>query len=561
MRSPRSRVRRDPSPLSEGDGRSGLHLLSFGERAATWVASLKGARRAGFAVLLGALSVLAFAPIHAWVVLFLTFGPLVWLLDGCHAQHTDLTQRLKGAGIIGFWFGFGYFLAGLYWIAEAFLVEPWRHGWLLPFVMTAMPGGMALFFAAACALAMLFWLPGAGRVFALAVALGLAEFARGHVLTGLPWNLIGYGVLGTLPLMQLAALFGVYALSLLSVLLFASPAAMFAPAGSSLGGRKGTAALAALLVLLLGLGYWWGEHRLAAAKEASTGLRVRIVQADIDQGEKWRPENSAEIFTDYLDLTKSGGVDGIKIVVWPETAVPFFLADAPDARLAIGAVLPEGASLLVGSGRLVEETNANGELSATRVYNSLLVIDDQGSVIGGYDKIHLVPFGEYLPFQDFLESLGFMQLTGVRGGFSVGRGPRLIDVPGAPQALPLICYEIIFPDEVTTAIRPGWLLNITNDAWFGSSAGPYQHFHQAQVRAVEQGLPLVRAANTGISAVIDSYGRILAEIGLGEKGVIDADLPKVGSPTPFVQFGIILEISVLALAVAGWLACRVHLLT
>jgi apolipoprotein N-acyltransferase len=543
---------------------SGFRILSFGERAATWVAGLKGARRAVFAVLLGALSVVAFAPVHAWPVLFLTFGALVWLLDGCQAQHESLSHRLKCAGLVGFWFGFGYFLAGFYWIAEAFLVEPWRHGWLLPFVMTAMPGGMALFFAAACALAMPFWLPGPGRVFALAIALGLAEFARGHVLTGLPWNLIGYGLLGTLPLMQLAALFGVYALSLLAVLLFASPAAIFAPSGSRLGGRKGTAALASLLVLLLGLGYVWGERRLAAAEEASTGLRLRIVQANIDQANKWRPENSAEIFTAYLDLTKSGGpsgLDGVKIVIWPETAVPFFLADAPDALLAIGAALPEGTSLLVGSGRLVEERNAQGELSATRIYNSLLVIDDQGRVIGGYDKIHLVPFGEYLPFQDFLESLGIMQLTGVRGGFSAGSGPRLLAVPGAPPASPLICYEIIFPDEVTDkAVRPGWLLNVTNDAWFGSSAGPYQHFHQAQVRAVEQGLPAVRAANTGISAVIDPYGRVLAEIGLGEQGVIDADLPKVGPPTPFVQFGIVLEISVLALAIAGWLACRVHLL-
>jgi apolipoprotein N-acyltransferase len=152
-----------------------------------------------------------------------------------------------------------------------------------------------------------------------------------------------------------------------------------------------------------------------------------------------------------------------------------------------------------------------------------------------------------------------MQLTGVRGGFAVGKGPRLLAVPGAPSAGPLICYEIIFPDEVIeTAARPGWFINITNDAWFGSSAGPYQHFHQAQVRAVEQGVPVVRAANTGISAVIDPYGRVLAEIGLGEKGAIDAELPKAGPTTLFVQFGSILEIAVLALALCGWLACRVQ---
>jgi apolipoprotein N-acyltransferase len=529
------------------------------ERAASWVATLRGARRALFAASAGALSVLAFAPVHAWPVLFLTFGALVWLLDGCHAQHGGLGPRLKSAALVGFWFGFGYFLAGLYWIAEAFLVEPWRHGWLIPFVMTAMPGGMALFFAAAAALAIALWLPGAGRVFALAIALGLAEYARGHVLTGLPWNLIGYGLLATVPLMQIAALLGVYALSLLAVLLFASPAALFAPSGSRLGGGIGSAALAGLLVTLLGLGYVWGERRLASAAHDSTGVRLRIVQANVDQAEKWRPENSVEIFNEYLELTKAGGLENIGIVIWPETAVPFLLADAPDALSAIGDALPHGTSLLVGSGRLVEESDAPGEPIADRIYNSLLVVDDQGGVIGSYDKIHLVPFGEYLPLQSFLESLGIMQLTGVRGGFAVGKGPRLLAVPGAPPASPLICYEIIFPDEVTDrAARPGWFINITNDAWFGSSAGPYQHFHQAQVRAIEQGLPVARAANTGISAVIDPYGRILAEIGLGERGAIDADLPKVGPQTPFVQFGTILEIAVLVLALAGWLACRVH---
>jgi len=536
--------------------------LAIVERAATWVGGLTGTRRALFAALLGAASVLAFAPVHAWPVMFLTFGALVWLLDGCHARHDRIGSRLTCAAWIGFWFGFGYFLAGLYWIAEAFLVEPWRHGWLIPFVMTAMPGGMALFFAAAAALAMLMWVPGSGRVFALAIALGLAEFARGHVLTGLPWNLISYGLLATLPLMQIAALFGVYALSLLAVLVFASPAAIVAPADSRLGGGRATAALAALLVVLLGLGYVWGERRLASAPHDSTGTRLRIVQANIDQAEKWRPENSVEVFNDYLDLTKAEGLENIDIVIWPETAVPFFLADAPEALSTIGDALPEGTSLLVGSGRLVEENGAPDEPIADRIYNSLLIVDDQGRVIGAYDKIHLVPFGEYLPFQSFLESFGVMQLTGVRGGFAVGNGPLLLAVPNAPPARPLICYEIIFPDEVTeSASRPGWFINITNDAWFGSSAGPYQHFHQAQVRAIEQGLPVARAANTGISAMIDAYGRILAEVGLGEKGVIDADLPKVGPPTPFVQFGTILEISVLALALAAWLACRVHRLT
>ena len=526
--------------------------------AATFLAGLRGAGRAVAAIMLGALSVLAFAPVHAWPVLFLTFGALVWLLDGCHGTHARLADRLKTAAIVGFCFGFGYFLAGLYWVAEAFLVEPWRHGWLLPFVMTALPGGMALFFAAAAALAMLLWVPGPGRAFALAIAFFIAEFARGHVLTGFPWNLLGYSFLGSLPLMQLASLFGVYALSLFAVLLFAAPATIFAPLQSGLAKGRGTFALAALLLVLLVAGYGWGERRLQAAGLDNTNIRLRVVQANIDQAEKWRPENSNEIFTDYLELTQSGGgLDGIAIVVWPETAVPFLLADDPEALAAVANVLPAETTLLVGSWRLVEERDAEGRFIRNRAYNSVLVVDSEGRITGSYDKIHLVPLGEYLPFQDFLESLGVMQLTNVRGGFNVGRQPRLLTVPGAPPLTPLICYEIIFPQEITEAgTHPGWLLNLTNDAWFGSSAGPYQHFHQAQVRAVEQGLPVVRAANTGISAVIDPFGRVRAEIGLGDKGIIDADLPNAGPPTLFVQFGTIVEIATLLLAAMGWLACR-----
>src|SRR6476646_1810003 len=258
------------SPLEGAAGRATV------TRAATWVASLSGWRRACFAVLLGALSVLAFAPFHLWPVLFLTFGPLVWLLDGCYRDHAGLAPRLKCASLIGFWFGFGYFLAGLYWVAEAFLVEPWRHGWLIPFVMTAFPAGMALFFVAASALAMLMWRPGIGRVFALAIAFGLAEYARGHVLTGFPWNLIGYAPLGNVGMMQLASLFGVYALSLLAVLLFVGPAAIFTPADSPCTRSRATILLTGVLLIALGVGGLWGNRRLANAESAGTGIRVRI---------------------------------------------------------------------------------------------------------------------------------------------------------------------------------------------------------------------------------------------------------------------------------------------
>jgi apolipoprotein N-acyltransferase len=531
-------------------GRSPGFLI---QRAADWVSDLQGWRRAAVAVLAGAFSVLAFAPVHAWPVLFVTFAVLLWLLDDYRTSHEDLRLRLRASAVTGFWFGFGFFLAGLYWTAEAFLVEPWRHGWLIPFVLTTLPGGMALFFAAAAAFAMLLWRPGIARVLALAIALGLAEFARGHMLTGLPWNLLGYALTGSDALRQLASLFGVYALSLLAVLLFASPAAIFAPHGSTLAGGRATLAMTAALLLALLLGYGWGHARLAGASVAGTDLGVRIVQANVDQANKWRPENSNEIFDTYLALTKQGGLKGVNLVVWPETAVPFLLGETPEALLAIADILPEGTSLLAGSVRLVETENAQGNPLPRRVYNSLLVIDDKGEPLGHYDKTHLVPFGEYLPFQDFLESLGFMQLTGVRGGFSEGTGSRLLEIPGAPPARPLICYEVIFPDEVSgLSERPGWLLSITNDAWFGTSAGPYQHFDQARVRAVEQGLPVVRAANTGISAVIDAYGRVVAKLDLDHQGVVEGKLPQALPPTPFVRFERGIEIGVLSLALFAW---------
>ena len=530
-------------------------------RIAACVAGLTGAKRAVAAVLLGAISVVAFAPLHFWPILFVSLGGLVWLLDGSASRGKTRTARVLDAGLVGFCFGFGFFLTGLYWIAEAFLVEPWRHGWLIPFVMTALPAGMALFFAAGSAAAMVLWRSGPARVFALAFCLGLAEFARGHVLTGLPWNVIGYGLLFDTASMQNAALFGIYAMSVFAVLLFAAPAAIWDAGGQ---GRRATALLSAVLLALFGASYIWGHLRLADAPETSSGVRVRLVQANIDQAEKWRPQNAARIFETYLEMTQRPGLEAIDIVVWPETALPFALDKSPDALMAIGDILPAKTVLLVGSARWTEERNAQGILVGRHAYNSLMAVNGTGEVIAIYDKIHLVPFGEYLPYQDFLESLGIMQMTGVRGGFSVGAGPRVLAVPGAPPALPLICYEIIFPGEVRPKVgldarqaRPGWMLNVTNDAWFGSSAGPYQHFHQARVRAVELGLSLVRAANTGISAMIDPWGRVRAEIKLDTKGIVDAALPKTGPPTPYTKLGLWIDLLALGLSLFGSIVCRI----
>ena len=278
------------------------------QQAADWVAALTGAKRAMLAVGAGAISVLAFAPIHAWPVLFLSFGLMVWLLDGCAAREAIFAERVKCAALTGFWFGFGYFLTGLYWIAEAFLVEPWRHGWLIPFAMTGLAGGMALFYAAAAALAVALWRPGAARVFALAIAFGLAEFARGHVLTGLPWNLIGYGLAANAA--DDAALGAVRRLRPFPPRRAPVRRSLRHLGAAGLGARATPRApphLALALLVALGAGALWGERRLATAEVATTSLRLRIVQANVDQANKWRPENSVEIFDEYLALTKSGG--------------------------------------------------------------------------------------------------------------------------------------------------------------------------------------------------------------------------------------------------------------
>jgi apolipoprotein N-acyltransferase len=409
--------------------------------------------------------------------------------------------------------------------------------------MMAMPGGMALFYAAAAALAMSLWRPGGSRVFALAVAFGLAEFARGHVLTGLPWNLLGYALAPTLSMMQAASIFGVYALSLLAVLLFASPFAIWAPQGSGLARPKGTALLMLVFSIALAFGAAWGVARLQSADTATTGVGLRIAQANVDQANKWRPENSAEIFKTYLDLTKSGGgkggLDGISLVVWPETAVPFLLVDSSEALAAIGDVLPDGTSLFVGSGRIVDERDAQGRFVMSRVYNSLLVVGDKGEILDAYDKIHLVPFGEYLPMQALLESIGLEQLTRWRGGFSIGVTPRpLLEIPGLPPALGLICYEAVFPAAIVQGgQRPGLLINVTNDGWFGDTTGPWQHFHQTRVRAVEEGLPIIRSANNGVSAIVDGTGRVVAMLTLNARGNLDSGVPSSIAAPVYAKLG------------------------
>jgi apolipoprotein N-acyltransferase len=282
--------------------------------------------------------------------------------------------------------------------------------------------------------------------------------------------------------------------------------------------------------------------RLALQPTATVAnVKLRIMQPNLQQDVRFNYAAKAEVMQKYLALSdrasgpQSTGVRDASILIWPESAFPFFLTREADAMAQIADLLPKGTILITGS---VRAPDLPPGVRVTRAYNSIYAIDHDGSVLSIYDKLHLVPFGEYLPFQDWMERLGFEQLTKLPGGFIAGTRRRTMEIPNAPRALPLICYEAVFPGNVAERDdRPGWVINLTNDGWFGISTGPYQHLQQARLRAIEEGLPVVRAANTGISAVIDPLGRIVARLGLGIEGVLDSSLPSALAPTIYARIG------------------------
>ena len=494
-----------------------------------------GWRRAAVAFAAGAVSVLTLAPFDLWPVGFLTFPFLVWLIDGAAASRFGSTAT---AGVIGWWFGFGYFLAGLYWIGNAVLVDAPTFGWLLPFAILLPPAGLAFFTAFGVVLARLMWTRGATRILALAIGLTMAEWLRGWVLTGFPWNAFGYALTGPLTLAQSASIVGIWGLTFLAVAMFASAAVL---TDDRTDAKRPWLPLAVSLVVLIGMAMF-GAVRLASTPTTFVdGVRLRIMQPNLPQDVKFNYAAKQQVIDRYIALSdgatgpQSAGIRDITHLIWPEAAFPFFLTREPDALAQISALLRPSTVLITGAVR-APATAGPGPIN--RAYNSIYVIDGSGTILSVYDKVHLVPFGEYLPFQRQMERLGLMQLTKVQGGFISGGRRRAIDVPGAPRMLPLVCYEIIFPGEAVPAgERPGWLLNVTNDGWFGISPGPYQHLQQARVRAIEQGLPLVRAANTGVSAVIDPLGRIIRSLPLGTEGLVDAGLPQPSAPTAYVRAG------------------------
>jgi apolipoprotein N-acyltransferase len=539
-----------PSPPQVRPSRSDAFGDAIG-RFSDVIRTADGGRRMLLAFGAGLASVLAMAPFFLSPVLFLTIPILVWLLDR-DVGAPSRRQMLWSAASVGWWFGFGYFAGGLFWVGEAFLVEADKFAWALPFAVTLLPAGLALFFAAATTVARLFWSRDASRVVVLAVALSIAEWLRGHILTGFPWNTIGYALTWPLTLLQSAGLMGVFALTLWVVIVAGLPLVMAGDLRSRTRQPLGRWTGLGLSLVMLGVLWGYGSYRLGEQPQSSIAdVKMRIVQVSVPQREKWKSENQPKIFADHItySLRNEAGVEdgaaNITHIVWPEAAMPFLPLEHQEVLDHIGDKLGDETVLVTGALRRgasaegVTGGPATGASGRPPVYNSLLVLGGDGRLQSIYDKVHLVPFGEYLPFQSTLEALGLRQLANLPGGFSAGPTPRPLLKLGKLDAVAgLICYEAIFPADVfDVRQRPQLYLNVTNDGWFGNTTGPRQHFHQARARAVETGVPLLRAANNGISAMIDAHGRAPQRLGLNAKGVLDTDVPGVLSATPYGRFG------------------------
>jgi apolipoprotein N-acyltransferase len=463
---------------------------------------LSGKRRLVLAFGLGAVAALGQAPMGFWWATLAGLAGLIWLLD-------HVADR-RGAFMVGLLAGAGHFAVALSWIIEPFLVDVARHGWMAPFAVVLLSFGLGLFWAGAAVLARVARRRGLGFV----VAFVALEWLRGVIFTGFPWAMAGHVWIGT-PVDQLAALGGPSTLGLLTLLAAWLPVALR---------WNGVAASAAVLGAAFAFGFW----RLAQPlPESESDLTLRLVQPNAAQSVKWDEALAETHLNRLLDLTaKETPAD---LTIWPETAVPYMLEFAPSVAGMITAA-SAGQPVAVGIQR------AEGD----RFYNSLRVLEGEGKETAYYDKAHLVPFGEYMPFGDLAYQWFGLRAFAAQAGstYSAGPGPQVLDLGRFGKVLPLICYEAIFPRDVNAMPeRADWMLQITNDAWFGIWTGPFQHFAQARLRAVEQGLPLIRVANTGITAVVDAHGRVVEALPFGTMDTMDTLVPGALPPTPFARWG------------------------
>jgi apolipoprotein N-acyltransferase len=493
----------------------------------TWLADTAmlshGWRRFLLLMAAGAIAGLSVPPLFMLPALFLSFPLWVWCLDGAERQR-GWRVLFGPAFAIGFAFGWGYFIVAFHWLGAAFFVDGGIMLALMPFAIAALAGLIALFWGFASMLAHLFWSHGPWRIVTLATFLTMGEWARGHVLTGFPFDLLGYALTPTEEMMQLASVIGVYGLTLVAALIAMTPALVW-PADNRSVSRRLLPFFLAIAVIAAQLGY--GHNRLAGtiATERSD-IAMRLVQPLVYEHSDFGNVDPVALIDRLLMLSdmrmdpQDQGVADITHLVWPESSLPFFLATYPEALARIARLLPEGTTLLTGAPRQQYEPGASQ--ASGPPFNALLAIDTNGEIIASYDKSHLVPFGEFLPFGAFFAQLGIKQFVPGAEGWAHGDARRrLMSLPGTPSFLALICYEILFSGDLGDTAGAQFLLNITNDAWFDGSIGPAQHAHHARIRAVEEGMSLVRAANTGLTFATDPLGRITARIAPMQMAALD----------------------------------------
>ena len=505
------------------------------------IASLSKVKKFGLSVLCGALSTLAMPPLFLWPVLFLTLPIMVRLIDtavdnfSLTRTHNFKQDRRFIAALYGFGFGFGYFFFSLYWIGSSFLVEAEKFAWALPFALSLLPSGLGLFYSLGFALCAWRWPKGPERLIVFALAMFLADWLRGHVFTGFPWNLLGHSLTGNEAMMQSVNVFGLYGLTAIACLIFASPASLYCRQQHKNCKPTKWSGYAPVLLALASLPaiYLSGQARLShyGPTKYVPNLDLILVQPNIPQIEKVDPNLRFKAFQKTLSLTENNinNSQNNKLIIWPETAVPYALNKSTVLQNKLASLLSPSDQLITGAFRVEnKDQNPNGKNRSLKVYNSLYVLNSKGQITARYDKHHLVPFGEYLPFPTLFRAIGFEALVRLRGGFAKGQKPSALPLIKAPPFLPFICYEAIFPSTFSHhKSQPKWLLNISNDGWFGQTAGPYQHAHMVRLRTIETGLPMVRVVNGGITVVFDGLGRTMIKSRLNQTKLMATKLPKL----------------------------------
>lgn len=467
--------------------------------------------------MLGMLSACALPPL-SWPVLFLMgFGAFVCCLRS--------TPTLGGAFKLAWAYALGFHLAGLYWISASLFIDIARYIWVLPFSLLALPAYLAVLFAGAACMAHPLRNKPIMHAAGLSVALFLGELFRGWFMGGFPWNLFGYIWADVLPVIQSVSIFGIHGLTFLTLLAGAAVSLCFTPPD------KPSLVLLACIGMMFSALTLWGQHRVDTTPITYHDHKlVRLVQPAIEQTERKTSRQRIAALSKIVALSTGPSATPITDLIWPETASPFFLNADEEARTSLTPIVPKGGVLITGAPSRVIE---NG---TPHYFNSLMVMNDRGTIIGGYDKSHLVPFGEFVPLRSILQTVPVAVDVIGTSDFTPGTGAKTLRVPHFPSFSTMICYEAIFSGQVIDKNdRPEALLQITNDAWFGDTSGPHQHFAMARVRAIEEGLPLIRVANSGISAVVDPLGRVLRSLPLDARGVIDSPIPKsLNEPTFFV---------------------------